>query len=251
MKSLKVAKMNIHDIKRSAIIYYAVITVMFTIFSIANSMEDASIYISGLEFITIIFLFICGLNSFKSNFYFAKSNGVSRKSFIIGLLISSIPLAFMMSVIDILINRISNIFISNPTCYDMAYGNLVGKMNYVYEGMWSQSNSFSTIINTLLFQFSFCLIAYILGIVINMIYYRANIYAKIIISAVPILLMVFGSNFMYHNPVIASKIYKFNNYIFGFEPLNVFACITTYLVASIVLSVIAFLLIRKAIIKER
>ena len=37
----------------------------------------------------------------------------------------------------------------------------------------------------------------------------------------------------------------------GFNPVNVFACITTFLVLVVILSGIAFLLIRKAIIKER
>ena len=64
-----------------------------------------------------------------------------------------------MSIIDIIINRANNIFIRNPTLYDMAYGNLVDGMNNVFNGMWVQSNSFTTILNTILFQFSFYLVA--------------------------------------------------------------------------------------------
>ena len=107
MKILKVAKMNFEGIKKSAIIYYFIfICVIIGLMVVSRGI----ITMSGIEVSTIIFLFVCGLNSFKSNFYFAKSNGISRKIFIEGLLISSIPIALVMSIIDIIINRISNIF---------------------------------------------------------------------------------------------------------------------------------------------
>ena len=50
---------------------------------------------------------------------------------------------------------------------------------------------------------------------------------------------------------IINVINKFLDYIFGFNPVNVFACILTFLILVVVLSGIAFLLIRKAVIKER
>ena len=171
MKSLKIAKMNIEGIMKSAIIYYSII-ICIIIGLIAVS--DGRSTMSGMELSTVIFIFVCGLNSFKSNFYFAKSNGISRKTFIKGLLISIIPIALVMSIIDIIIIRINNIFIKNPTLYDMSYGNLLGDVGRIHEGVWIQSNSLATIFNTILFQFSLCLLAYVVGIVINMIYYRSN-----------------------------------------------------------------------------
>ena len=99
---------------------------------------------SGMELSTVIFIFVCGLNSFKSNFYFAKSNGISRKTFIKGLLISIIPIALVMSIIDIIINRINNIFIKNPTLYDMSLWKLTWRCRKIFmNGSWIQSNSLS------------------------------------------------------------------------------------------------------------
>lgn len=248
MKILKVAKMNFEGIKKSAIIYYFIfICVIIGLMVVSRGI----ITMSGIEVSTIIFLFVCGLNSFKSNFYFAKSNGISRKIFIEGLLISSIPIALVMSIIDIIINRISNIFIKSPTLYDMIYGNLSVYSGLVYENNWVQSNSFTNIINTFLFQFSFCLLAYIAGIVINMIYYRSNSYVKVTVSAIPIAFIIFSGNLYVINPSLTMKINSFLDYIFGFDPVNVFACILTFLVGCLVLSGIAFLLIRKAVIKEK
>ena len=110
MKSLKVARMNIEGVMKSAIIYYgAFIFILMVLISLY--IFGGRVTMSGIEVSTVIFLFVCGLNSFKSNFYFAKGNGISRKIFIKGLLISSIPIALVMSIIDIIINRINNIFI--------------------------------------------------------------------------------------------------------------------------------------------
>ena len=248
MKSLKIAKMNAEGIMKAAIIYYFIfICVIIGLIAVSDGRST----LSGIEVSTVIFIFVCGLNSFKSNFYFAKSNGVSRKTFIKGLLISSVPIALVMSIIDIIINRINNIFIKNPTFYDMAYGNSVGYISKIYDGSWVQSNSLNTIFNTILFQFSLCLLAYVIGIVINMIYYRANKYVKVLVSAIPVALIILKGNLSMRNPSLTLRINEFTNYIFGFNPSNVFACITTFLVFTVVLSGIAFLLIRKAVIKER
>ena len=248
MKSSKISKMNFEGIMKSAIIYYFIfICVIIGLIAVSDGRST----LSGIEVSTVIFIFVCGLNSFKSNFYFAKSNGISRKTFIKGLLISSVPIALVMSIIDIIINRINNIFIKNPTFYDMAYGNSVGYISKIYDGSWVQSNSLNTIFNTILFQFSLCLLAYVIGIVINMIYYRANKYVKVLVSAIPVALIILKGNLSMRNPSLTLRINEFTNYIFGFNPSNVFACITTFLVFTVVLSGIAFLLIRKAVIKER
>lgn len=250
MKSLKVARMNIEGVMKSAIIYYgAFIFILMVLISLY--IFGGRVTMSGIEVSTVIFLFVCGLNSFKSNFYFAKSNGISRKTFIKGLLISSIPIALVMSIIDIIINRINNIFIKNPTLYDVSYGNLLGDVGRVYEGSWVQSNSLATIFNTILFQFSLCLLAYVVGIVINMIYYRSNKYVKVLVSVIPVAFIMFSGNFSIRNSGLTIRVKEFFDYIFGFNPVNVFACVTTFLVLTVVLWAIAFLLIRKAVIKER
>ena len=248
MKSLKIAKMNIEGIMKSGIIYYSIfICIIIGLIAVSDGRST----MSGMELSTVIFIFVCGLNSFKSNFYFAKSNGISRKTFIKGLLISIIPIALVMSIIDIIINRINNIFIKNPTLYDMSYGNLLGDVGRIHEGVWIQSNSLATIFNTILFQFSLCLLAYVVGIVINMIYYRSNKYLKVLVSVIPVVFIIFNANFSTKNPGLTMRINEFLDYIFGFNPSNVFACITTFLVLVVILSGVAFLLIRKAIIKER
>ena len=115
-KSFKIAKMNINDMVKPIIIFYLIIIAVVTfttIQNITNFNDNFHIVNSGLELATVIFLFVCGLNSFKENFYFAQSNNISRKSFIIGVIESIFPIAVVMAVIDVMINRITSLVHGN------------------------------------------------------------------------------------------------------------------------------------------
>ena len=250
MKSLKIAKMNIEGVIKPAMIFYSIFIAIIIVMIVANKMSPGVGGISGVESATVIFLFICGLNSFKVNFYFAKSNNISRSTFMKGILISAFPIVFITSIIDIIINRVSNIFIVNPTFYDMSYG------GFSYNGFggnhpYSQMNSVGTLFNAILFQLTLCLMAYLLGLVINMVYYRCNKLMKTIVSITPIAFIFLINTLAYSFPNIANDINKFINLVLGFDPWNVYAAVTTFIVISAVLGIASFLLIRKAVIKER
>ena len=109
MKSLKIAKMNIEGIVKASIIYYCIfVCVIIGLIAVSGGRSS----MSGVEFSTVIFIFVCGLNSFKSNFYFAKSNGISRKTFIKGLLISIIPIALFQEIFMLIIGMILGLTIN-------------------------------------------------------------------------------------------------------------------------------------------
>lgn len=247
MKSKIVAKMNTKGIFKPAIIYYAIVLSILMTIIILDKNTTNSGSLSGFELSTVIFLFVCGLNSFKSNFYFAKSNNVSRKTFIKGILISTAPIALIMSIIDIIIYSVSKIFIDNITFYEMTFR----RVYLIYADSSFRSNAFMDIINLLLFQFTLCIVAYILGFVINMIYYRSNKFMKVIVSVLPIALLITYTNLMYYSKKISTITTKFLDFIFGFNPANVYGPMITFLVVALILSLISFLLIRKAVIKEK
>lgn len=247
MKSKIVAKMNIKGSLKSIIIYYGIVLLILTAVIISNKINKDSASISGFEMITVIFLFICGLNSFKSNFYFAKSNNISRKTLVKGILISIVPIALVMSIIDIIIYNISKIFIDNITFYEMSF-----RMIYLmYVDTNIKSNVFMEIINLFLFQFTLCILAYSLGFVISMIYYRSNKIMKVVVSVLPIALFTTYYNVMTNDGKIAIILDKFLDFIFGFQPANAYGPMITFLVVALVLSATSFLLIKRAVIKER
>lgn len=187
-KSLKIAKLNTTDMIKPIIIFYCiVITALLLSIILVNS--NINIMATGLESATVIFLFVCGLNSFKENFYFSQGNNVSRKSFIIGVIGSIFPIAIFMAIIDIIINRVANIFTKMPTIYDMLYGNYESINILKSITTWTQNNSLIAIINSILFCFILYCLVYVLGLAISMLYFRCNTVMKILVSVIGVMLL--------------------------------------------------------------
>ena len=248
MKLKSIVKYNLNSLKNSIIIYYSIFITVCLLSAILSG--NGNISSSGLEISSVIFIFVAGLNLFKENFYFMKSNNVSRKDFLYGTALSMIPIALFMSIIDIIINRVYNIFIKCPTIYDMVYAN-IGSGEWYNSIDWIQSNSIATLFNSFIFQASLCLASLALGFLITIIYYKCNKFMKIVISIAPVvlftLLNIIGA--VYTN--ISSNINKFLITIFGLNTHNSYAAVLTFLVSFIVFIGLARFLTRKAIIKQR
>lgn len=242
-KSLKIAKMNIKDmIKAIGVFYIILVLVIAGLFSI-SAFSNGTSSTSGLETATMIFLFVCGLNSFKENFYFIQSNNISRKTFLKGITISILPIAISMSIIDIIINRVMNLFMPSPTLYDMGYTVIRNLDDLAFHNQWVQSNSILTIVNTILLTFSIYCFAYILGLVINMIYFRCNTIMKIAVSVIA------GGIFLtWASAGINLSVLRF---ILGINIQNVYMAVISLGILFIVLIGAARALIKEATIKER
>ena len=248
MKLKSIVKYNLNSLKNSIIIYYSIFITVCILSAILSGTGNISS--SGLEISSVIFIFVAGLNLFKENFYFMKSNNVSRKDFLYGTALSMIPIALFMSIIDIIINRVYNIFIKCPTIYDMSYAN-IGSGEWYNSIDWIQSNSISTLFNSFIFQASLCLVAISLGFLITIIYYKCNSFMKVVISIIPVALSILISMIGTAYPSIINNINKFIETIFGLKTQNVYAPILTFLLSFIIFIALARLLTRKAIIKQR
>lgn len=247
MKIKSVFKFSVANMVKSIGAFYGIfISVCVLLIFLANS-SGGTVSSSGVELSSAIFIFIAGLNSFKENFYFMKSNNVSRRDFLYGTILSMIPIAFVMSFIDVIINRIQNIFISSPTNYDMIYGNM---RNITYnEVFWTQSNSIETLLNTFLFQGVVYAFAFVLGFVITILYYKSNKLTKVIISVAPVALIVLLNLIIDIYPSLLSRAVKFIQFIFGWNTLNPYTAILTFIISFISLSLIARLLTKKVVLK--
>ncbi|MBE6053368.1 MAG: hypothetical protein E7212_05555 [Clostridium sartagoforme] len=247
MKIKSIVKYNINSLKNSIAIYYAI----FITVCVASAFfsGDGNISSSGIELASVIFLFVAGLNLFKENFYFMKSNNVSRRDFIYGTAISIIPVVLFMAIIDIIINRIYNVFIKCPTLYDMSYAN-IGRGHFDNSVNWVQSNSIETLLSSIAFQGALCLFAISLGFLITIIYYRCNKLMKIVVSIFPVILFNLGGIVGAFYPDLIANIYKFIAIILGINTGNVYAAILTFIVLFIIFIGLARILTRKAIIKQ-
>lgn len=245
MKSLKIAKYEFFDALNSIKAYYAILIAIFVSITLLAGTNDGEIKSSGIEFSTIIFIFIAGLNSFKNSFKFTQGNNISRKTFFQGLMISTLPTAALMAVADVILNRIYNLVVFCPTIYDMLYSKGFG------EHYWSQSNSFSTLLGTVMFLVFLYAMAFNLGVLINLIYYRSNTVLKVIISAAPFALMTLLVNF--HNLLpqeFFNSVGKFLFNAFGLNNNNAYAACFSFFVIAALFSGGIHLLMRRAVVKD-
>lgn len=249
MRLKSIVKYNISSIKSALMIYYSIFIAVCVSLILISENSNESISSSGLEISSVIFIFIAGLNLFKENFFFMKSNNVTRKEFLYGAAIPMIPVVLLMSIADIVINRIYNLFIKSPTNYDMIYTSLRNEKWFLSTN-WVQSNSIETLFNTFMFQVTVYLAFFSFGFLVTIIYYKCNKFMKIVVSIFPIMLFnLIGIIRMFY-PNFMINMNKFIEVIFGLNNQNIYAAISTFIAIFIILIGIARLLTRKAIIKQ-
>lgn len=245
MKSLKVAKYQFFEVLNSIKVYYAIVIAIFLAITLLATTNGGEVSSSGIEFSTMIFIFIAGLNSFKNSFKFTQGNNISRKTFFKGLMISTLPIATLMAVADVILNRIYNLFVVCPTMYDMLYYKGFG------QNAWNQSNSLGTLFGTVMFLIFLYIMIFNLGIFINLIYYRSNTVLKVIISVAPFILITLIGNF--HDLFPQEFWNGVGNFLvsaFGLNNYNAYAAISSFFVMAVVLSGFTFLLVRRAVVKD-
>ncbi|MFZ5354555.1 MAG: hypothetical protein ACOZCL_17765 [Bacillota bacterium] len=253
MKAVKFAKYIIHDIIVPVAIYYSIFMLILLLLAYVKYNSIGRVTFSGMEFATVFFLFVMGLNMFKENFNFSQANGLSRKSFLIGTVMGIIPIALGLSILDLIINRVYNLFVHCPTNFDMIYG--------IYKGLshreavesvmnWAQLNSISTLFGTIVWQFALYSTVIILGILISLIYFRSNSIIKIVVSVVPLSLIMLLSYLADIYPTFERSINQLITAAFGWNTSNPYIAVFSFLVIFVMFTGVAHLLVRRAVPKE-
>jgi hypothetical protein len=247
MRSYKLAKYNIKSSLKSIMIFYLIFITVITCIVIINKTSGGGIGSSGIEFSSVIFLFVIGLNSFKENFYFSQANNISREDYFKSLAITILPIALGMSIIDLIINRVYNVFLASPTIYDMAYGS--NSFSFMFE-KWTQSNSIQTLFGTVMFLFSFYISAFSIGLLITMIYYKCNKTMKILVSLSPLFFQAMLGIVIYFSPEFEGKSEVFIENILGINTRNSYAAVITFMCLFVITMVFVYMLVRKAVVKR-
>lgn len=247
MRSFKLAKYNIKSNLKSIIIYYCILITFVT--SITFLSGDGG-NTSGIEFATMIFLFVLGLNSFKENFYFAQANNISRVDYFKSLSITILPIALGMSIIDVILNRIYNIFSVGPMIYDMGYGDFPSIYNILNKELWIQSNNVQIIIRTVTFLFAFYIAAFAIGLLITMIFNKSNKTMKILMFIIPIAIQVILANVAFNSPEFAKKTEVFFNNILGLNTKNSYMAVITFICLFIISMSFVYMLVSRAVVKR-
>ncbi|HEY5585198.1 MAG TPA: hypothetical protein VIK78_12010 [Ruminiclostridium sp.] len=246
MRLKSVIKYNISETKYRVLIFYGILAAIMALIGCSQiflTKEDIISQSSGFELPTIIFLFVLGLNSFKQNYLFLSTNGITRKEQFYGFLISSIPIVAVMGAIDIAFGNIL-----------MQLSNYNSLFNMIYEGWVIDTAKPIIILVAFIWSTVLCLFAIVLGYFITTSYYRMSKMMKVIVSiGVPAL-------FFNILPLIDSvftngKVLGWFEMLFislaglknGYNPLT---GIVSLLIGASVLAGLAFLLVRRAPVKE-
>lgn len=245
MTSLKLAKYNIKSSLKSIIIYYGIFISVLIGIKMTSNYSGGNGYTNGLEFSSVVFLFVIGLNSFKENFYFAQANNISRVDYFKASAISILSIGLSMSIVDIIINRIYNIFMVSPTMYDMIYND-----TYSASPLWIQSNNMQTLLGKLTFSFAFYIAAFAIGLLITMIYYKCNKTMKILVSLSPIAIVAMYGRVVHNNPELEEKVMIFIGKILGLNTRNSYMVVLTVICLFIITMFFVYLLVRKAVVKR-
>jgi len=245
MTSYKLAKYNIKSSLKSIIIYYLIFTGAITGIEMVSKFSGGNGHTSGLEFSSIIFLFVVGLNSFKEDFYFAQANNISRVDYFKAKAITILPIGLVMSILDVIINRVHNLFAASPTMYDMSYNNFFdGPLNME---VWTQNNSIGTLVGTVTFLFAFYIAAFGIGLLITMIYYRCNKIMTILVSLSPLaFLAILGIL----SPEFSEKLGSFIDTILGISTKNSYMAVMTFICLFIISMGFVYMLVKKAVVKR-
>lgn len=248
MKNFKLAKYNIKTSLKPIIIYYCILITVITCLAILNKFSAENNESSGIELSSMIFLFVIGLNFFKENFYFTQANNISREDYLKSVVIAILPIALVMSILDVIINRVFNLFMICPTFYDMTY--VEGFINDINKRVWIQSNSIETLFRTVTVLFASYIVVFALGLLITMIYYKSNKIMKILVSLSPIVIIAIVGSVFNGVSKFEDNVVDFFYNIFGLNTFNSYNAVMTFICLFIILMIFVYILVRKAVVKR-
>jgi len=261
LKSSSIFQLN--DMKRPVAIFYFVMFCIllfgFTVAGVNASSFNGTVIISttsisgtgfvGMEAATVIFLFVCGLNSFKESFRMLTQNGLSRKTIFFGRIITLVSVGAGMAVIDKII-LLAGKFI----CSYMSGVHFVGLFELIYSAHAASAGTVQMHIEGFLFNFSLYLAVITIGYFITIAFYRMSKIAKITVAVgVPMVLLnaVPYMDLVLLHGAIGNALYNTMTFAFGFKNGgNPYFGMVTCLLIFALFAGLSWVTMRKAVVKD-
>lgn len=249
MKLKAALKYQIHEFIRPLIIFYIVVYALLIYMGIQQAImaeRGLTVEFSGLEMASGIFIFIVGLNSFKTTFQLFLANGVSRKTMFKSYLGAVAPLAALMALVD----SINSLVLSSV-------GNFHSMFYQVYSVRYGEISTFGAKMQVFWEGFVWMTLLYVMiamtGFFLTTIYYRMGKSLKLIVSVgVPVLLVIIlpyiDSNIL--DGAISKAMDHFFRIVWGMNDRNPYIAVLTCFVTFAVFSGFSFLTMRRATVKE-
>ncbi len=246
MRIKSVIKYNLSEMKTSIMVFYVVIAAVMALIGfsfIMMSGNNTNVNSGGTEAATVIFIFVVGLNSFKNNYLFLSTNGISRKTQFMGFVSSAFIICVILSVIDGIYSNILPQFINYESMFYQLYytwADVLPKIQGIMTGfIWSISLYFLAVAS---------------GYFITILYYRMNKILKIAVSiTVPsvmfVVLPIVDGN--YAEGKISNFLWNAMRTLGGFTvEMNPFTGVLSMTAGAVIILGLAYLLVRKAGVKD-
>lgn len=241
---------QLNEYKKSVMIYYLVVVLVFLFFGVAISVGEESNFTStgGVEMSSVIFLFVCGLNSFKETFLMLMQNGISRKTMFLSRIAAMGILCMGMMLIDRFVVGIISAVADNGSSF---------RISGMYEQMFYNRAKDLGLVQKNLEGIIFTLCLYIAGIAVGYFitaaYYRMNKTFKLAVS-VGLPVSIFFILPIVDATITNGRISRFLGYlfgtVFGVNKQLPFNFMVSCIVAACIFFGLSWLLIRKAVDKK-
>lgn len=230
-------KYQMSEVKKPIIIYYIVVVSLLLLAFFGAlwlrqwSGSTANVHVDNYGFggASVIFLFILGLNAYKSTFHMLIANGVSRKTMFISFALMALSVSVGMMAADALISQISTHALNS-------FVHITTRFEYAGFGMG------------LLWMFCGNFAAIVIGYLIAVLYYRMNKPVKLLVSiGIPVFFLIILPIFdmYFFRGAVVNALLEAIRFLSGVSTNNPLIGIAS----ALVLGGLAYLAIRRAPVK--
>jgi len=236
MRFLPAWKYQLDGVKWPVVIYYGVIAALVVLGSIAMAfVQNDGVMIRSIEMSSMIFLFVMGLNSFKSVFFMMSANGISRKT----MFVSFVAMVGTVSAGMALIDTIFSVCASggSATMFELIYN---------IKGTATASG----------FVWRLCtyLVIAMAGYLITTLYYRMSKAVKLLVSiGVPVLVLFVWPAVDYSllNGVTTDAVGRLISWASGLSTGNPYIAVMSDIVLTVLFGALSWVAMRRAPVKTK
>jgi len=237
MKLQSTIKYQVSETIKPILIFYTILLALLFI----PTLLRGTIEFRGTELATAIFIFVIGLNSFRSSFLFAQANGVSKRTQFKAFILSILTISMILALVDTAYTNLFASILPVSSLFSMIYG----------QGYILSLSPVALLSINLIWNFLMYGMCAMLGYFVNLVYYRSGLIMKLIVSIVPPIFVIVVLPYMaLINPVYSQGIQRFAALALGlYNSPNPTWSMLTFGLFFTVFSLGSFMLMRRAPIK--
>lgn len=234
---------------KAYLIFFGVIFLLVHMAVLLNVFVGAGGGMNGMDFATIIFLFVCGCSYYKEDISMGIQNGVSRKTYYFSIGIVFVILSMIASAGDIIISLLGNTYedILDNFIYSSGY-----EQTFIMHDNWEMvvSPSFGDYIKMFFMQTTDNMAAITSGLCISsLVYILPKAFKFIIPATIYAVIFIVGPlvDFNLFDGAITRIVYE----VYNWSMKNSWHTSLISLLAAVVFYAVSFLFIRRVNIVDR